>query len=169
VKLLVIRHAPAGDRVEFARTGRPDDERPLTPEGRRKMRANATGLRAVVPDVALLATSPFTRARETARIVAKAYPDVTPVEVSALAHGGDRDAIREWLANAGVEGQVVAVVGHEPDLGQLIGWLVTGRPDRVVTLKKGGACLLECDDAIAPGTAEVRWLLPPRLLRQLAT
>ena len=32
--LLVIRHGLAGDREEFAFTGRPDTERPLTKEGR---------------------------------------------------------------------------------------------------------------------------------------
>jgi phosphohistidine phosphatase len=54
--LLVIRHGLAGDREEFAKTGRPDDERPLTPKGRRRMRRNARGLRTLVPGLDLLAT-----------------------------------------------------------------------------------------------------------------
>ena len=34
MQLLVVRHAPAGDKIEFAQTGRPDAERaPLGPEG----------------------------------------------------------------------------------------------------------------------------------------
>ena len=42
--LLLIRHAIADDRATFARTGRPDRERPLTAEGRRKMRSAAARL-----------------------------------------------------------------------------------------------------------------------------
>ena len=34
MRLLVIRHGDAGDREEFAFTGRPDSERPLTREER---------------------------------------------------------------------------------------------------------------------------------------
>ena len=35
--LLVIRHAAAMDKEEFARTGRSDDERPLTAAGKNEM------------------------------------------------------------------------------------------------------------------------------------
>ena len=47
--LLVIRHAAAMDKEEFARTGRSDDERPLTPAGKKEMARVARGLRALVP------------------------------------------------------------------------------------------------------------------------
>lgn len=165
--LLVVRHAIAGDRDAYARTGRPDHERPLTDEGRKKMRANARGLRAVVPALDLLASSPFARARETAEILAAAYDGMAVTEVPALASGGSRDELVAWLRGQRVER--AAVVGHEPDLGELIAWLATGDATPFVGLKKGGACLLACPGAPGPGHAELRWVLTPKLLRSLAT
>ena len=71
--LLVIRHAIAMDRDEFAETGQPDSERPLTDFGRRRMRKNARGLRAIVDTPEVIGTSPYPRAAETAEIVADAW------------------------------------------------------------------------------------------------
>jgi phosphohistidine phosphatase len=166
MRLLVIRHAIAGDRDAFAaETGQPDSERPLTAEGRKKMRANARGLRTVVPALEILATSPFTRARQTADVVAEAYDGLTVTELPALAHGGSREELLEWLR--GRRADDVALVGHEPDLGGLIAWLVTGDGPPFVTLKKGGACLLDCPDAPGPGHCELSWVLTPKVLRRL--
>ena len=41
MRLLVIRHAPAEDRDEFAKTGKDDSERPLTDDGKAQMRRAA--------------------------------------------------------------------------------------------------------------------------------
>jgi len=66
MQLLLIRHAIAEDRFEFARTGQSDYYRPLTERGRARMARGATGLRTLVPDIDVLATSPLTRAVQTA-------------------------------------------------------------------------------------------------------
>jgi phosphohistidine phosphatase len=165
--LLVIRHAIAGDRAEWAKTGRPDEERPLTPEGRERMGEVARGLQRLVPRLDLLATSPFVRAVETADVVAAAYGDLEIVDAPPLAHGRDPEEVRDWLA-ARPE-QRIGIVGHEPDLGQLVSWFVFGSPSAGIGLKKGGACLLEFAGAPARGAAELRWLLPPKILRQVAS
>jgi len=74
------------------------------------------------------------------------------------------DAVR-WLA--GRRESRIAVVGHEPSLGILVGWLMREEAESFVSLKKGGACLLRLPSTPAPGTADLKWLLPPKLLRQL--
>lgn len=164
--LLVIRHAIAGDRDEWAKTGRPDHERPLTDEGRARMRENARALVSLAPKLDLLATSPFTRAAETAAIVHEAYAGVEVVDAPVLAHGKSPAEVCAWLAKR--PESRVAVVGHEPDLGQLVGWLVLGDADAGIPLKKGGACLLRVTGAPTAGAAEMKWLLPPKILRRLA-
>src|SRR6478672_122417 len=58
MKLLLIRHAIAEEREDFARTGKDDRLRPLTDEGRKKMKQGARGLRRCVPAFDLLAPSP---------------------------------------------------------------------------------------------------------------
>ena len=73
MQVLVVRHAIAEQREEFAPTGKDDSQRPLTHDGRRKMRRGAVGLRAVVPAIDVLATSPLLRAVQTAEILAAVY------------------------------------------------------------------------------------------------
>lgn len=164
--LLVIRHAPAEDRERFARSGRPDDARPLTDRGRMKMARAAGGLAAVLPAIDVLATSPFTRAVETAQIVAKRYDGLAPETLGTLASGGQRTNLLPWLRKRR-GAAVVAVVGHAPDLDELAAWLLTGDPEPRFQLKKGGACLLRFEGAPDPGAATLRWLLTPALLRAL--
>jgi len=165
--LLIVRHAIAGDRLEWSRSGQPDSERPVTAEGRKKMAAAARGLAAVLPHLDVLATSPYVRARQTAEILHAQYGEPAPTEVAALAHGGSPVELLEWLGREGKH-DVVAIVGHEPDLGELIGRLLTGGSAPVVRLGKGGACLLSFTGAPGPGAAELAWVLTPKLLRRLA-
>ena len=73
MQLLVIRHAIAEEQEDFARSGRDDSERPLTDEGRDKMRRGIAGLRRMVSRIDLLASSQYTRARQTAELVAEGY------------------------------------------------------------------------------------------------
>jgi phosphohistidine phosphatase len=165
MQLLVIRHAIAEDRERWAHGGSPDAERPLTDDGRRRMRRAAEGLRKVVEKLDFLATSPLVRAVETAEIIAKEYG--TDIEtVAQLAPEHAPDDLLPWLRQQPEEA-VVAVVGHDPHLGFLVGWLLTGRHESFVELKKGSACLLSFDDPPAPGNATLRWALAPAHLRGL--
>src|SRR3954471_16837400 len=79
--VLIIRHGRAGDPAEFARSGMGDDLRPLTVEGRKRMRRNAEGLKAIVGKIDVIVTSPLVRTVETAQIVAKAFGKVTMAEL----------------------------------------------------------------------------------------
>ncbi len=164
--LLVIRHADAGDAAEFAKSGRPDAERPLSREGRKKMHQEARGLLSLVPEIAVLASSPLTRARETADIVAEAYGGLDVETVLALRPGEPPAKLAEWLRQRDADG-VTAVVGHEPHLGLTIGWLVTGDTRPIVELKKGAVCLVAAEDTWDAGSALVRWALAPGQLRRL--
>jgi phosphohistidine phosphatase SixA len=62
----------------------------------------------------------------------------------------------------------VAVVGHEPHLGTLVTWLLTGVDEARVPLKKGGACLLAFASLPRKGGATLQWALTPALLRDVA-
>lgn len=165
--LVVIRHGVAADRDAFAESGRPDDERPLTPKGRRQMRRNARGLCTVVTSLHVIATSPLTRAVETADIVADAYDDEPePVTRDELRPNASFDALIAWLATRPLD-DTVAIVGHEPHLSRLVGWLLTGTDRSVITLGKGGACLVAFDGAPTAGGGQLRWLFDAKQLRAL--
>lgn len=167
MQLLVIRHAIAEDRMEFAKSGLPDAERPLTEFGRRRMRKNARGLRRLGPGIDLLATSPYSRASETAQILADTLGISDVQTVDGLTPDHHPSAVLQWL-RAQPADATVAVVGHEPHLGILITWLMSGQAEPRVELKKGGVCLLELGERVEPGHAVLQWLVTPSFLRSLA-
>lgn len=166
MKLLLIRHGIAEVRDVFRATGRSDDLRPLTDEGRDKMARVALGLRALVPEVNLVASSPLARAQETAKIVADAYG----MKIGATTDTLNPDALLpefvDWLTAHGEE-EVVAVVGHEPHLSTLATWFLSGIEESRVVFKKGGAALLEFRGRPRRGGAVLHWLKGPKSLRQL--
>jgi phosphohistidine phosphatase len=163
----VIRHGRAGTAAAFAASGHGDDLRPLTVDGRKRMRRGAEGLAVACRRVDVLGTSPLVRAVETAQIVARAYgKGLSLTEVPALAPGSPRRELLTWLREQPGDA-TVGVVGHEPDLGRLVGWLLAGEGGAAVELKKGAACLLDLPEA-APGRGKLLWLLTPRQLRRLA-
>jgi phosphohistidine phosphatase len=166
VKLLIVRHGPAGKRGEWEAQGRDDSLRPLTPKGKKVVRRAAAGIVSLVPTVDILATSPWTRAAETAEILAREYGRGIE-EVEQLTSEHKPEDLMPWLREQQRNDAVVAVVGHEPHLGQLVGYLLTGRSVSFVNLKKGGACLLEMETAAKPGTGVLQWLLTDQELRRV--
>lgn len=163
MKLAVIRHAIAEDPDAFAQTGQEDGLRPLTQQGRKKMRRAAAGLKTIMPTLDVIGSSPLVRAVETAEIVAQCYGGLRVVQEPALAPGGAAEECLAWLQqHKGTD--TVALVGHEPDLSLLIGWLLAGRRLSFVEVKKGSVCLLEFARRIEPGGAVLQWFLKPSQL-----
>lgn len=162
MEIIFLRHAPAGEREDWAKTGRPDSERPLTPEGRKRAREAAKGLARLIETADLVATSPWDRAKETAGLAAKAL-GAPLVESNFLLPHRSPASLAGWLS--GLEGERVVLVGHEPHLSRVISWLL-GSARTVVALKKSQAVLLEAPKAAA-GAAVLAWSLPPKVLRRL--
>jgi len=165
MKLLVVRHGAAMDHEEFARTGESDDLRPLTDEGRTEMKSVAAGLREEVETLDVLATSPLTRARQTAEIIADVYGLGAPKIANSLVPGASFEEFEKWCSGLG-EKKVIAVVGHEPHLGTLVTWLLAGRSESRIRLKKGGACMLEFESEVQRDSGILNWLLTPRQLER---
>jgi phosphohistidine phosphatase len=165
MKLLVVRHATAVDKDEFARTGKSDDLRPLTPAGKREMRDVARGIGDVVPAVDTLATSPLVRAVQTAEILGEAY-DRKPAPVEWLRPDTPYEEFAQW-ARSHREKKVVVIVGHEPHLSGLVSWLLAASKRSLLELKKGAACLLEVEEASGAGSATLLWSMAPKHLRAI--
>ena len=168
MRLLVVRHAIAEDREAFARSHKDDATRPLTPDGRRKMERAALGLKELVPELDVLAASPYKRAIETAEIISAAFGGLSLERVPDLAPGAGVDRVVSWLADRHARGSV-AVVGHEPDLGQLVCALLASTNGPFLELRKGAACLLELAGPVTRGAATLDWFLGPKHLRLLGT
>ncbi len=164
--LLVIRHAIAEPRAAFAQTGQDDSLRPLTPRGRERMERGLIGIKALVPELDVLATSPHTRSVQTAEMIASAYPNVLPVKIDALAPGGERRAVLSWIQMQ-KDDSTVAMVGHEPDLAGTVSWLLSSGGTQFMGFRKGGACLLTWPTHITAGDAHLVWLLTAGQLRRI--
>ncbi|HEX4963910.1 MAG TPA: histidine phosphatase family protein [Thermoanaerobaculia bacterium] len=166
MKLLLLRHAIAEEREDFARTGKDDCLRPLTDEGRKKMKQNAKGLREVLPEIDLLATSPLTRAAQTGAIVDSVYGGLPEVEIDELSPEGTPTDFLRWLRKQKAE--TIVAVGHEPSISLILSWLLTGSERRLFSFRKGGACLIDFAGEVGAGTATLLWALTPSQLRDLA-
>jgi phosphohistidine phosphatase len=165
MRVVLFRHGPAGRRD--ASRWPNDGLRPLTSRGEERTREAAQALRRLLGEESLVVwTSPLTRCVQTAEIVAEALPESEVVKVAALAPGGSSHEILRHLAEQD-GGDTLVLVGHEPDLGKLAGTLVFGAP-AALPMKKAGACLIQFVGDPAAGEGELRWFLPPRVLRKLA-
>lgn len=137
MNLYLIRHAEAIERGGDV----PDAMRYLTPEGRRFFRKTVKRLaeREAVPD--RIYSSPLARALQTAEILAEGIGfRGTLVVTDKLAPGFGRAELRSVLSMCG-EATEVALVGHEPDLGDLVTSLLSLREP--YSLKKGEIVALE--------------------------
>jgi phosphohistidine phosphatase len=165
VKLVIIRHGQAGDPDQWKAEGRDDRLRPLTPKGKKEMRKVAAGLAELVSELDVLVTSPLVRAAETAEIVAAQYGcEIETLEV--LTPERDPDEVLPWLQSQ-APSRTVGLVGHEPHLSTLVGYLVTGRKSSFIELKKGGACQIEMAAPVRAGGGTLQYLLTDRDLRRL--
>lgn len=156
--LLLLRHGIAEER----RPGRPDHGRALTAAGRRRTEAVLEKLVALGLGVERLVASPLLRARQTAEIAVAAGLAPALELATSLEPGGDVfPLLAAWMAPATAAGsdprpRRLALVGHEPDLGNLAARLI-GAPAGSISLRKAGLALLEpeaCPDAVPPAGAE---------------
>lgn len=162
--LYVMRHGIAED----ASADGDDRSRRLTPRGRRRIERATAGLRALELPLDAVATSPLPRAAETAAIVAAGLPDVpAPRELEALEP--DVPAAETLRAlRLFARSRHLLLVGHEPNLSQLLALVLTGSPDgATLAMKKGGCAAVELTALVPRGGATLRWLLPPRVLRRI--
>ena len=159
--LYLIRHAEAVSLGEGGVTE--DADRPLTERGREQAKAVASGLQRRGVRLAVLVTSPFLRARQTAEELLRHWPaPAPPVEAcEALAPGGRPKKVTRFLN--GVMEDVVALVGHMPDLGVYAGWLI-GSKKAQLDLAKAGAAHVLCPDRPRKGSGTLLWLVTPEWL-----
>jgi phosphohistidine phosphatase len=158
MNLYLMRHAHAVEPDEWRG---PDSERPLIEKGRRAAEAAATGLARRSPPVSRVITSPYTRAADTAEIVATRLGVIVTAN-EALALNFDLARLAVILDEATWASDLL-LVGHQPNMGQVLAALL-GRPDRPVELKKAAVALVTLPDgpvAGAPrleGAGALRWL-----------
>ena len=162
LELYLIRHGLAAQRGEEW----PDDsKRPLTSQGIAKMKKEARGLVALDVSFDQIIASPLVRTRQTADVIAEALKNKPPITTSdSLAPAGTPAAVIDEIAKH-VRKPRIALVGHEPNLGELAAQLIRSRTP--LEFKKGGVCRIDFDVLPPKGAGALRWFVTPRMLRKV--
>ncbi|KAB2956073.1 MAG: hypothetical protein F9K18_13390, partial [Thermoanaerobaculia bacterium] len=155
MQALLVRHAIAEDAPAFRGA---DHDRPLSADGRRRFRRGAQAIAAQIPELALVATSPLVRARQTAEMIVAACGRAVLHELAPLAPQGSAAAVLAWLTGQHA-GPAVALVGHEPNLSLLQALLLTGGERPLAEFRKGGAALVDFPGRVAAGRGVLVWHL----------
>jgi len=163
LELYLIRHGVAAERGKDW----PDDsKRPLTPDGIVRLRKEAHGLNAIDVTFDQIVSSPLVRTRQTADVFAELLKNKPPVALAdALAPAGTPAEVVQELVKYVRKGRV-ALVGHEPNLGELAAQLIGARTP--LEFKKGGICRIDFDMMPPRGSGMLRWFLTPKMLRRLS-
>jgi phosphohistidine phosphatase len=163
-EIYLVRHAIAADRGEAW----PDDtKRPLTTRGINRFKDGLGGLKWIEAAIDEIFSSPLVRAKQTADLLAAAVEGHPTVKIlEALSPGQGSSLVMGQLAKA-AKRRRIALVGHEPDLGQLAAHLIGA--SRPLTFKKGGICRIDVGTISARSTGSLVWFVTPKVLRHLAS
>ena len=164
MELYLIRHGIAAPREDYAK----DEDRPLTDKGREKTAKVAKQLYKQNLSFDLILTSPLVRARETAQILQDAGLAAQVEEFTPLAPDSHIQDWISWLTQRypnGSSKSSLALVGHQPDLGNWAETLVWGTAHEKLIVKKAGIIGLDIRDTQSPiGQSELFLLVSPKWL-----
>jgi phosphohistidine phosphatase len=166
VVLYLMRHGIAADPAP----GMSDADRALTPDGVRKTRRVAAGLQKldVTPD--LILSSPLRRAEETARLVAEVLTPNQAVELYPPLAGGvaPEEIVKGLRPHRGL--RELLLVGHQPDLGDLASYLMTGAASLApLPFRKAGVAAITVGSLPPRSGGALEWFLTPGQLRAIAS
>lgn len=161
-EIYLVRHAVAAERGDDW----PDDtKRPLTERGISRFKESVGGLKGLDAVIDEIFSSPLVRAKQTADLLAAGVEGKPVVKLlDALAPGHSPAAVMSQLSKAAKERRI-ALVGHEPDLGELAAHLIGAR--RALPFKKGGICRVDVAGLTSKPSGTLVWFVTPKVLRRL--
>jgi len=158
MEIYILRHGNAAE----AHGGMRDADRPLTPEGAKKLQLVLKRARAMEVQPLIL-TSPYRRARETAQIAAEVLRGGSNlIESQTLTPDSTPEAVWEELRLHKATPQVM-IVGHEPLFSAVYSYLL-GAGSVQVDVKKGSLGRVDVDRFTGSPRGILRWLIYPKLL-----
>lgn len=168
MNLYLLRHAKA---IDIGTGGiRHDQDRPLAPEGEKKMRKIAAGMRQLELTFDLILSSPCLRARQTAEIVAQELGLKCQIHLTShLAVAADLAELMAEINQQHRQSADLLLVGHEPSLGQMLSILLTGGSHLAVDFKKAAMAKVGAESLRWGRCAVLEWFLSPKQLALLGT
>ncbi len=163
MNLYVLRHAEA---VRLGEGAWRDEERPLTVQGAADAALVGRALARLDGGIALLLCSPLLRARQTAEAVAAQFPRAPEVQATESLSPGFRPGALTARLQEIPAGESVAVIGHQPDLGAFLAFVIEGEAAASITMPPAAVAHVRFDGD-ATTAASLRWLLSPEVITAL--
>jgi phosphohistidine phosphatase len=157
MEIYILRHGIAEPQQPHAS----DAKRALTDDGRAKLRLVLSRARAAKAAPALILTSPYLRAVQTAGIAAEVLGYKKQIEsTDVLLPSSSPQAI--WAEIRSRKAGSILLSGHEPLLSETVSYLL-GAERVVVDLKKGALARIDVDNPGDVPEGALQWLLTPKL------
>ena len=158
--LYLMRHANAGMPREKPAL---DAKRGLVKEGKEQCMLMARVLNALKAPVEVIVSSPLKRALQTAQLVGTEIGYDGKVEISpALGLEADYADFQRLLAKY-AETEGVLAVGHNPNLFQFLGRLISNNGGVAVRMRKASVARVDMDRH----PPLLQWLIDPRTARAI--
>jgi phosphohistidine phosphatase len=153
VQIYLLRHG-------IAENGTPDSDRPLTSEGRDKLRRVLARARAADVNPTLILSSPLRRAVETADLAAEvlAYRGKV-VKTRALVPDASPYDTWEEIRKRPDESAIL-LASHDPLMSSLAAFLLAS-PGLTVDFKKAGLMRVDCERIGPEPKGVLKWMLTP--------
>ena len=164
--LFILRHGYAGNRLSDPMK---DIKRELTISGKKEVVEIAKSLKKLGVKFNVIFSSPFTRAFQTAQIIAEEYKLTEQIEQSEeLKPDGSKGSLYNKLSKLSID-SVILIVGHEPYLSSMINDIISNNENHNnnIILKKAGLSRIKITSTVPKFKGELRWLLTPRILKKI--
>src|SRR6267378_4161923 len=156
-----LRHASAGERVSNPKK---DEKRPLDKAGIEQCGYVGRALAALDAQVDVILSSPLKRATQTAALVGNEMGYEGKLQIEAALRPEATFSDFRKLVEKYARQEAVMVVGHNPNLSQFLGAIISDSGGEAsAELKKGGVAKVE----MRRSTGTLQWCLTPKLVRAL--
>lgn len=163
MELFVLRHGKAGPSLN----GSDDGKRALTADGKNEIRKIGSWIQKKKFGFDVIATSPLTRAYETAEIVARSLGQKERLAVwEELTPGGDVDTICYHTAQYGADAAIL-LTGHEPLLSMLVSRIISENDSVSLIFAKGGLAKIRNYSFDKRPAGDLQWLLTPGQIMEM--
>jgi phosphohistidine phosphatase len=158
-----LRHASAGHHI--ANPAR-DEKRPLDEQGIVQCTDVGRALNAMDVHVDAVISSPLKRATQTASLVGNEMGYEGKLQIEAALRPGATFADFRRLLEKYARQESIMVVGHNPNLSQFLGTVISESGcEASVELKKGAVARVD----MRRNSGTLQWCLTPKALRTLYT
>ncbi len=161
IRLYLVRHGIAAEPADFLG---PDESRPLTAKGRRRLHRAGRAFARLGESIDLLVSSPLVRAVQSAEILACALRVDVVAIADELRPAQSPETILRAIAGRVHDGQGVMLVSHDPLISRLLSHVADLTPveSARIVFRKGSIVRVDVGALPTARPAQARWWMRPK-------